>query len=316
MAHNIIDVRYVYMHNPGAQQAPAGQTYQLPPNSLLRVISATRPNPVGQSITHYKGAMGFPANNASPVVYKEWRRLVKDQLVARNFKPFANFALRKFEQIVAGIWRLRPACDQLATESAANNVARMREADEAIVQLVKDCMSKLTTTMNKQLQVVAKGQPAPALGQPGVPTAQVIVTPLLLPLGAPIQGDLATADPNPAPVPQNALPAINQPQLQAQVIPGAVPAQAQVVPPVVPGQPQPQAQGQVVPIVSAPGQVGPAVDPGQSPPQAQGQVVPMVPAPGQVAPGVVPGQLQPQAQARVVPVVPAPGQVGPGVVPG
>jgi len=66
-------------------------------------------------------------------------------------------------------------------------MARLREADEAIVQLVKDCMSKLTTTMNKQLHLVAKGPPAPTLGQPGVPTAQVIVPPLLLPLGAPIQ---------------------------------------------------------------------------------------------------------------------------------
>jgi len=63
-------------------------------------------------------------------------------------------------------------------------------------------MSRLTTTMNKQLQVVAKGQPAPALGQQGVPTAQVIVPPLLLPLGAPIQWGLATADPNPAPFPK------------------------------------------------------------------------------------------------------------------
>jgi len=67
--------------------------------------------------------------------------------------------------------RLRPASDQLATESAANNVARMQEASEAIVQLVKHSMSKLTTTRNNHLQVVAKGQPAPAMGQPGVLTA-------------------------------------------------------------------------------------------------------------------------------------------------
>jgi len=120
MAHNIIHVRYVYMHNPGAQQAPAGQTYQLPPNSLLGVISATRPNPGGQVITHYKGAMGFPANNAGAVVYKEWPRLVKDQLVARNFTPLANFAIGEFQQIIAGMRRLRPACDQVAKESAAN----------------------------------------------------------------------------------------------------------------------------------------------------------------------------------------------------
>jgi len=197
------------MHNPGVQQAPAGQTYQLLLNSLLGVISGTRPNPGGQSITHDKGAMGFPANNAGAVVYKEWRRLVKDQLVARNFTLLGNVAVGEFQQIVAGMGRLRPPCNPLGPEAAANNLALMREADEAIVQVVKDCMSKLTTTMYKQLQVVAKGQPAPAVGQPGVPTTQVIVPPLLLPLGAPIEWGLAKADPNPAPVPQNALQAIN-----------------------------------------------------------------------------------------------------------
>jgi len=122
--------------------------------------------------------MDFQANNAGPVVDREWRRLVKDQMVARNFTPLANFAIGELQQILRRMRRLRPACDQLATESAANNVARMWEASEAIVQLIKYCMSKLTTTRNKQLQVVAKGQPAPALGQPGVPTAQVIVPPL------------------------------------------------------------------------------------------------------------------------------------------
>jgi len=166
--------------------------------------------------------MGFPAHHAGAVVDKEWRRLVKDQLVARNFTPLANFASGELQQILAGMRRLRPACDQLATESAANNVARMWEAGEAIVQLVNDCISKLTTTMNKQLQVVAKGQPALALGQPGVPTAQVIVPPLLLPLGAPIQWGLAMPDPNQAPVPQNPVPAINEPQAHGEVITGAI----------------------------------------------------------------------------------------------
>jgi len=210
--------------------------------------------------------MGFQANNAGVVVYKEWRRLVKNQLLGRNFTPLANFAIGEFEQMVTGMRRLPPACDQLATKSAANNVPLMREADKAIVQLVKDCMSKLTNTINKQLQVVAKGQPAPALGQPGVPTALVIVPPLLIPLAAAMQWGLATGDPNPATLPQNALPAINQPQASRQVIPDAVPAQAHVVPCVVPGQPQPQAQRQVVPIVPAPGQVTPGVVLGQTQP--------------------------------------------------
>jgi len=184
----------------------------------------------------------------------------------------------------------------------------MREADEAIVQLVKDGMSKWTTTMKKQLQVVSKGQPAPGLGQPGVPTAQVIVPPGLLPLGAPIKCGPATTDPNRTPIPQNALLAINQPQAQGQVIPGEVPAQAQVIPAGFPGQPQPEAHGQVVFIVPGPGQVGPGVIPGQPQLQVQGQVVPVVPAPGQFGPGVILGQPEPQAQGRVVPIVPEPGR--------
>jgi len=87
------------MHNPGAQQALGGQTYQLRPNSLLGVISATRPTPGGQSITNYRGALGFLANKAGAVVYTEWRPLVKDELVATNLTPLANSAIGKFPQI-------------------------------------------------------------------------------------------------------------------------------------------------------------------------------------------------------------------------
>jgi len=89
--------------------------YQLPPNSLLGLISATCPNPGIQSITHYKGAMSFSADTADTVVYREWWRLVKDQLVAGNFTPLANFAIGEFQQIVAGMRRLEPVCHQLAT---------------------------------------------------------------------------------------------------------------------------------------------------------------------------------------------------------
>ena len=217
---------------------------------------------------------------------------MNDQLVARNFTPLAKVAIGELQQLVSGMRRLRPACHQLATESAANNVGCRREANEAIVQLVKHCMSKLTTTMKKQPRVVAKGQPAPALRQPGVPTAQVIVPPVLLPLSPSIQWGVATADPNPAPVPQKPLSAINQPQAQGQVIPSATPGQAPLVSGIVPGQPQPQAQRQVATIALGPGQVAPAVVPGQTQPQAQEQVVPFVQAPGQVIPGIFPGQPQ------------------------
>ena len=119
----------------------------------------------------------------------------------------------------------------------------MQQADEGIVQLVKDCMDKLITTMNRRAQKVANGQTVPLIGRLEVPPAQLNVSTLLLLPGAPAQWGPATADPNPASTPQNALPAINQPQVQGQVVPGVVLAQAQ--------QPinQPQAQPQALPQV-------------------------------------------------------------------
>jgi len=84
------------MHNPGVQQNQARQVYQLPTNSLLGVISATTPNPGGESITYSTGAIGFPTNDAGAVVYQEWRRLEKNQLVARSITPLANFARGEF----------------------------------------------------------------------------------------------------------------------------------------------------------------------------------------------------------------------------
>ena len=152
---------------------------------------------------------------------------MKDQLLARNFTPLANFPIADFEEIVAGMSRLLPVCDQLTTASATNKVPNMHQADEGIVQLVKDCIDKLMTTMNRRAQKKANGQAVPPIGQPGVPPAQLNVSTMLLPPSAPAQWGPATADPNPSPVPQNALPPINQPQAQGQVVPGVVPAQAQ-----------------------------------------------------------------------------------------
>jgi len=52
----------------------------------------------------------------------------------------------------------------------------MQEVDEAVVQLVKDCVKKLTNTIN------LKNKPFPQV--PGVPPAQVIVPNILLPANA------------------------------------------------------------------------------------------------------------------------------------
>jgi len=94
--------------------------------------------------------------------------------------------------------RLKPACDEHATASAANNIASMQEIDEAVLQLVKDCGNKLANTIRTNNQVPPPG--------PGVPPAQVIVRLILLPLNAPpqCQWSIATAVvPNAGPVGQN-----------------------------------------------------------------------------------------------------------------
>ena len=150
---------------------------------------------------------------------------MKDQLLARNFTRPANCPIADFQQIVTGMRRLLPACDQLATTSAANNVINMPQADEGVVQLVKDCIDKLTPTLNRSAQKAANGHVLGPIGQPGLPPAQLIVPTLLLSLVAPVQLGPSTADLNPAPVPQQALPAINQPQAQCQGIPSVIPAQ-------------------------------------------------------------------------------------------
>jgi len=104
----------------------------------------------------------------------------------------------EFKQIVAGMRRLKPACYQLATASAANNIASMQAIDKAVLQLVKDCGKKLTKPIRTNNDMPPPG--------PGVPPAQLIVNPILLPLNAlpQCQWSIATAVPNAGPVGQNA----------------------------------------------------------------------------------------------------------------
>ena len=202
MAQNINNVQYVHMANPGVGQAPPpGQTYQLPQNSLAGPISMSRSNPNSRSTTLHKENMGI-GGEENKGMYSAWRDLAKDLMIARNYVAGARAAVypdADFQPIVAGMRRLRPACDKLATASAAGDVARMRDIDEAVVHLVKDCVVKLFNTIKTQ-------GPAAVQGQPGVPFAQIIVPGVLLSTNIPAQWGLATAVPNVAPVPQNAPP--------------------------------------------------------------------------------------------------------------
>jgi len=116
-----------------------------------------------------------------------------------------HFPDAEFQQIIGGMRRLKPACDELATALAANNMASMQEMGEEVLQLVKDCGKKLTKTIETNNHV-----PPPS---PRVPPAQVILNPILLPLNAlsQCQWSIATAVPNTGPVVENA-PQANAPQ--------------------------------------------------------------------------------------------------------
>ena len=127
-------------------------------------------------------------------------------MLARNYADIYQFPDTEFQQIIAGMRRLLPVCDALATASAANNIRLLKKIDEGVVQLVKNCGKKLTNTQEKQV----RGAPRP--GNPGVPPVQVIVRGAILPLGAPAQWGPARAGPNAGLIPQNPPLASNQAQ--------------------------------------------------------------------------------------------------------
>ena len=191
---------YALLPAGGALQPPAGQTYHLPPYSLVGEYSHRRPD--HHSISAHKLAMGVSYHpiNKPPPEYLSWREAVKDQILARGYiSDTWHFPDAEFQHIVEGLRRLKPACDELPTASAANNMASMQEIDEAVLQLVKDCGKKLANTIRTNKHVPPPG--------PGVPPAQVIVRPMLLPLNAPPQCQWSIAMAvvlNPGPVGQNA----------------------------------------------------------------------------------------------------------------
>ena len=109
--------------------------------------------------------------NANKGMYSAWRDLAKDLMIARNYVAGGMAAVNPdagFQPIVAGIRRLRPACEEIATASAAGYVARMRNIDEAVVHLVRHCVVKL-------FNITRTRGPAAVQGQPRVPFVHIIV---------------------------------------------------------------------------------------------------------------------------------------------
>ena len=133
--------------------------------------------------------MGLTLTVHSKDLYRQWRKAVKDKLLARNFTTLGTLPDHDFQQIVEGMRRLRPVCDFLVNASTANNVLRMQEIDEAVIQMVKDCGRKLRDSLALR---------PPALHPPGVPAVvpgHLIVPPTLRPQGAPAHWDPAMPSP-------------------------------------------------------------------------------------------------------------------------
>jgi len=296
-------MQYVFMQNAGVL-AP-GQTDQLPPSSLQGAISMHRTNPGGRAISDHKLNMGFTQVQAQKKMYTEWRNCAKDQMIARGFAPAGrtakNFPDADFLPICTGMRTLRPACDLIVSAVAANDMHRLEDIEEAVVELVKDSCRKLNDTNNKGKMVVPN---------PAIPPGQVVVHASLLPPGAPNQWGAATTIGNPGQLPPNPPPAhVPAGGQLGQAPPGAagpnVAAAGQL------GQAPPGAAGPNVPAaqvnVAAAGQLG------QAPPGAAGPNVAAAGQLGQAPPGAA-GPNVPAAQVNV----PAAGQLGqapPGDVP-
>jgi len=236
MAQNNNIVVYALIVAGGAQRAPpAGQTNHLPPFAHVGEFSHRRPD--RRNVNDHLLTMGVPHHpkNKPPPKYVCWRDAGKDQMLARGYiSDNAHFPDAEFQQIVAGMRRLKPACDELATASAANNMASMQAMDKAVLHLVKDCGKKLTKTIRTNNDMPRPG--------PGVPPAQVIVNPILLPLNTlpQCQWSIATAVPNTGPVGQNAQQANAPGPAQNLPAPLANPQAQNNPPPPGPANPQPQ----------------------------------------------------------------------------
>jgi len=243
----------------GQQRLPAGQSYHLLPFTLVGEYSHRRPD--RQSISAHKLARGVPYYpiNKPPPQYLCWRDAVKDQMLATgDISDNWHFPDAKFQQIVEGMRRLKPACDELATASAANHMATMQEIDETVLQLVKNCRKKLANTIRSNNHLPPPG--------PGVPPAPAIARPMFLPLNAPPQRQwsIATAVvPNAGPVGQNA-PLANTPGPAQNVLAPLAGAQDLPAPPA-----NPQAQN----IAGPP---GPADPEAQNDPLPQPPLIPNV----------------------------------------
>jgi len=139
MAQNI-KMQYLFIQNAGV--LASGQTDQLLPGSLQGEISMHCTNPGGRAISDHKLNMGFTQAQAQKKIDKEWRNCAQDQMIARGFalggRTAKDFPDADFLPIYTGMRTLRPAWNVIVSAVAANDMHRLEEIEEAVVELVKN----------------------------------------------------------------------------------------------------------------------------------------------------------------------------------
>jgi len=79
--------------------------------------------------------MAIPSSNH---LYDKLWKVVKHQMLARDFRKIPISPDHHFQQIVSGMRALCPVYHSLVTAAAANNRTHMRQINKVVVQLVKD----------------------------------------------------------------------------------------------------------------------------------------------------------------------------------
>ena len=130
-----------------------GQTDQFPPSPLQGLIGMHRPNPRSRALSAHKLNLGFTQDPTQKTWYSESRNCVKDQMMERGFEPAGrkatNFPDTDFLPTYTGMRTLPPACDYIVSAVAANDMQRLENIEEAVVELVKDSCQKLNNTNNQ-----------------------------------------------------------------------------------------------------------------------------------------------------------------------
>src|SRR5205807_6623485 len=109
--------------------------------------------------------------------------------------------------------RSHPICDSLVNVSAANDILCMQEIDEAVIQMVKDCIKKVRDS---------RALYPPATHPPDVPAVMLgnLIIPLTLrPQGTPAYWDPAMPGPVIPALPGPALPEPDVPVIEEPTIP-------------------------------------------------------------------------------------------------